>query len=212
MIAEFKPPTLPQLTRRFGAVPAHRIRLDRFPATEADVLHLHETEKRLFELVDGVLLEKPMGFQEGYLASWIATLLNNFVVPHDLGIVAGADAIMRIAPGLVRIPDVSFVSWDQLPSRHVPKTPIPEIYPDLAVEVLSESNSIREMQDKYQNYFNAGTRLVWEVDSSIRTVTVYTDPQTHRTLRGTQKLRGGVVLPGFSISVQDIFAKLAPVE
>ena len=66
--------------------------------------------------------------------------------------------------GLVRIPDVAFTSWERLPGRRVPPEPIPELAPDLAVEVLSQSNTEAEMTRKRGEYFAAGVRLVWLVD------------------------------------------------
>ena len=70
-------------------------------------------------------------------------------------------APLKLMPRLVRIPDVSFISWDQLPAHEYPNDPIPELHPDIAVEVLSEGNTEEEMRRKVKEYFFAGTRLVW---------------------------------------------------
>src|SRR5688572_1137088 len=101
--------TLADLLTRLGSVPPDRIRFQPTPGTavEQDVIELHDRENRLFELVDGVLIEKPMGFQESRIAALIIQVVGQFVEQNDLGIVAGADGMMRIATGLVRIPDVS---------------------------------------------------------------------------------------------------------
>ena len=88
---------------------------------------------------------------------------------NDLGVCVGADGMMRIAPGLVRIPDVSFIAWDKLPGRESPKEPIPDLAPDLAVEVLSEGNTKAEMARKVREYFEAGVILVWLIDPKKRT-------------------------------------------
>src|SRR5262245_45327593 len=112
--------TLADLLERFGPIPAARIRYDPPPGTasEQDVIALEARENRLFELVDGVLVEKVMGFYESYLAMRLGRFLLAFVEQHDLSIVAGAAGMLHLAPGLVRIPDVSFVSWARLPQRH----------------------------------------------------------------------------------------------
>src|SRR5947209_6381702 len=81
---------------------------------------------------------------------------------------------------LVRMPDVSFVRWEQFPNREVTDVPIPDLYPDLAIEVLSPSNTKREMKRKRKEYFAAGTRLVWELNPKTRTVDVYTVPETFK--------------------------------
>lgn len=141
------------------------------------MLALHDHEDRLYELVDGILVEKAMGFRESFLAMALAKFVGNFLDQNPLGIVAGAAGMLRLAPGLVRIPDVSFISWGRLPGRSVPRMPIPPLAPDLAVEVLSESNTAAEMTRKIGEYFAAGSRLVWIIDPEPRVVTVYTAPQ-----------------------------------
>jgi hypothetical protein len=86
-----KPWTLAELTRMFGSIPSSRIRTDPAPgtATVEDVLRVHRREKRLCELVDGVLVEKPMGDEESILAARLIVLLSNMVDSKKLGIVAG---------------------------------------------------------------------------------------------------------------------------
>src|SRR5262249_56975388 len=143
-------------------------------ATERDVTAIHLREGRLYELVDGILVEKVMAFPEAILAAHIIYLLKKHQERRSLGIVAGADGTLRIMPGLVRIPDVSFVSWDRLPNRQPPSEPIPDLVPDLAVEVISKGNTKSEMRRKLRDYFLAGVRLVWFVYPKKRTVQVFT--------------------------------------
>ena len=92
-----------------------------------------------------------MGIYESYLAARLIQLLAEFVREHQLGIVLGADGMRRLTPGVVRIPDVSFISWNQLPVRRVPQVPIADLGPDLAVEVISPSNTAREMEQNCGN-------------------------------------------------------------
>jgi Uma2 family endonuclease len=117
---------------------------------------------------------------------------------------------MRLAPGLVRIPDISFISWDRLPDRRVPREPIPDLAPDLAVEVISRHNTRQEMDRKLQDYFAAGVRLVWHVyHSPRREVWVYVSPTEHSVVREDETLDGGAVLPGFQLALADLFAEPA---
>jgi Uma2 family endonuclease len=166
------------IAERFGRIPRWRIRTDVLQglARERDVLAVHSREKRLCELVDGFLVEKPMGYEESLIAAEIIRLLGNFVTRRKLGIVAGEGGMLKLAVGLVRIPDVSFVSRSQLPAGKPPRHPIPRLVPDLAVEVLSTSNTRREMIRKRAEYFDAGVELVWMVDPKSRSVEVYTAP------------------------------------
>ena len=109
--------------------------------------------------------------------------------------------------GLVRLPDVAFIGWEQLPGRYLPEDPIPGLAPELAIEVLSKSNG-SEMQRKRQDYFRAGVQLVWFVNPRKRTVTVYTPAGSTWVLTEGQTLDGGEVLPGLAIAVKDLFRRV----
>jgi Uma2 family endonuclease len=210
-VATMTPPglTLADLVELFGPLPAHRLRFNTEPgtATEEDVLAVYAREKRLCELVDGVLVEKARGFYESRLAVILIYLMETYLDQHPLGVVAGEAGMMRLAPGLVRIPDVSFVSWRQFPNQQVPRDPIPDLVPELAVEVLSATNTKQEMAGKLRDYFAAGVRLVWFVDPPARAVRVYSGPDQFELLPEDRTLDGGQVLPGFSLAVQDLFAR-----
>lgn len=150
-----------------------------------------------------------MAYYESHLALRIGASLDNFNEDCDLGVVAGADGMMRLAKGLVRIPDVSFVSWERFPHRTIPRTPIPSLVPDLAVEVLSESNTPREMARKLDEYFSLGVRLVWIVDPETESVEVYTSRDQCTKVERTGTLDGGDVLPGFKLSLRKLFKRTA---
>lgn len=201
--------TLADLAEMFGPMPPHRIRLTPPPgtATEQDVQEIHLREDRLYELVDGVLVEKDMGFYEARLALVLGVILETFADRHDREIVVGSDGMMRLAAGLVRIPDVSFISWKRLPRGRTPRKPIPNLAPDLAVEILSAGNTKKEMDRKLRDYFQAGVRLVWYVDPKAQTITVYTAPDQATVLTVKDTLDGGAVLPGFSLSLREFFAR-----
>jgi Uma2 family endonuclease len=201
--------TLADLLARLGGVPLDRVRFRPTPgaAVEQDVIDLHDRESRLFELVEGVLVEKPMGYRESRIAVVISTELELYMREHSLGLVAGSDGMMRIATGLVRMPDVSVVLWERLPGRKVPSEPIPSLAPDLAVEVLSPSNTRAEMDRKIAEYFEAGCRTVWIVDPNGRTITSFSSSSDFTLLTGSDDVTAQSVLPGFSISVSEIFAR-----
>jgi Uma2 family endonuclease len=212
MVTATAPPeTVADLLARLGGIPPERIRMQPPPgmATDADVLAaLAGPRKRLCELIDGVLVEKAMGFTEAVLAGAMIDYLREIVHAGNLGIVAGADGLVRLWEGHVRIPDVAFFSWDRLPERHMPTQAIPDISPDLAVEVLSASNTPAEMRLKREDYFGADVKLVWEVDPQTRTVTVYTDVDESIVLHENDTLDGGLVLPGFTLPLGGLFAEL----
>ena len=203
--------TLADLLEQLGGIAPNRVRVRPAlgTATEEDVLAIRNSvERRLCELVDGVLVEKAMGFRESYLAIVLGSILWAFVGPRRLGLVTGEAGMMRLMAGLVRIPDVAFISWNRLPNRRVPTEPIPDLAPDLAVEVLSAGNTPGEMARKRQDYCAAGVQLVWQIDPSTRTVEVFTAPDQPTVRHEMQTLDGGTVLPGFVLPLHELFAEL----
>jgi Uma2 family endonuclease len=198
-----------QWIESLGDVPLARVIFDPWPgtATEQDLLHFVERDKRLCELIDGTLVEKTVGFDEGQVATVLATALANYVMPRRLGAVAGGDATLRMASGRIRLPDVSFVAKADVPSDYRRGTPVPRLPPTLAVEVLSEGNTAAEMRQKCREYFESGSKLVWLVDPPTRTVAIYTGPtaEPDRTLTDVDALDGGDALPGFTFPVADLF-------
>jgi Uma2 family endonuclease len=200
--------TAVDLVARFGAISLDRVRTIPLPglATERDVIEIHDRENRLCELLDGSLLEKTMGGYESYLAALVCRVLGEFVQKHDLGIVLGADGMLRLARGLVRIPDVSFISWQRLPGRVFPREDIWSLAPDLAVEIISHGNTNEEMDRKLHDYFAAGVRKVWYVYPEAGEVRLYADPGTYATLTSRETLDGGVLLPGFQLPLSSLFA------
>lgn len=201
-----------ELLQNLG-VTADRVRLTPAPgtATVRDVARLLDRHERKFELVDGTLVEKIYGVRKsvvgvalGYaIAKWNESAGN-------VGMILGADGPFHLMKKLVRIPDVSFTNWDRLPGRHVPTEPVPDVAPDLAVEVLSEGNSVVEMERKLKEYFLSEVSVVWFVDPKTRTVRVYTSPDDVTELKAADTLDGGDVLPGFSVPVSRLFADLDP--
>ena len=202
--------TIAELLDRLGVGP-ERVRFKPAPgtATEQDVLDIWAREKKLCELVDGVLVEKTMGARESYLAWRIGYLLGVFLEQNDIGFGLSSDGMMRIAPHLVRIPDISFISWETLGAREVPDIAVPDIRPDLAIEVISEGNRPKEMQVKLREYFDAGVPLVWYVYPEDRTIHAFTAPDQKVTLTEADTLDGGAVLPGFALPVSRVFERLA---
>ena len=205
------PPTPPprfrtaaDLLRELGDIPPGRIRLTPNPgeATEADLL---APEGKLCELVDGILVEKAMGSVESMLNFELGLFLGTYVKRHRLGVVPGSDGMVRLMPGQIRLPDLSFPSWDRLPGRKAPTTPILDIDLALALAVLSRANTRAEVRRKVREYFAAGVRLVWLVDPKTRTILVHTTPTGPTKLKVGQALDGGEVLPEFALPLAELF-------
>ncbi len=199
--------SLADLQRHLGNIPLERIRLNPPPgyATEDDVLRIESAEDRLYELENGVLVEKPMGWYESIIALQVAIEIGIYLREHDLGQVLGADGSLKILAGTVKIPDVSFISWERFPKQKLARRPIPSLVPDLAIEVLSETNTAAEMQFKLERYFEAGVRRVWYIQPETRSATCYTSPTQSETIPSDGSLTGRDVLPGFQLSLSWLF-------
>jgi Uma2 family endonuclease len=205
--------TLADLIDLLGGVPPRRILLRPTPgtATERDVeRQLDGRRKRLCELVSGVLLEKDMATREARIGGIIFQRLQNYLDENDLGIAIPADGPLRIFPGLVYIPDVSFIGDEQLPDGDLPDDPVASVYPDLAVEVKSRGNTAREIERKIRDYFRAGTKLVWIIDPAKQVADVYASPSRRKRLAKEGVLDGGDLLPGFKLPLRSLFAKRKP--
>ena len=201
--------TLGDLLDRLGGVDPGRIRIRPLPgtATEQDVVEIERRENRLYELVDGVLVEKAMGYPQSILALVLVQMVGPFVDEKDLGLLSGADGLMRLFPGLIRIPDVAFVRWQRVPGRRLSRKAIADMAPDLAIEILSEGNTSREMTRKLQDYFSAGASRVWLIDLDRREVSDYTDADAKVVYSEQQSIDGGELLPGFTLELPKLFAK-----
>jgi Uma2 family endonuclease len=216
-IVTTKFPTLADVQARVGHVPDSRILSFPAPgtATEQDLLNPSITRDGGCELVDGILVEKPMGFRSDYIAAWIGHLIMLFLGGNNLGAVAGSQGGIRFKLGLVRMPDVSFIRWDSVDDPDEIENPAGaclEIAPDLVVEVLSPGNTPQEMAIKLAEYAKAGVKLVWYVDPDRKEVDVYPkgNPKRKKTVGVDGVIDGGDILPGFTLPVAKIFARRAP--
>lgn len=216
-VVTFRPPrrfdNAAEWLRSLGDVPLERVIFDPWPgtATEADLLRHVERDKRLCELVDGTLVEKPVGYFESRIAANLTARLLPLAHQNDLGGVSGADSTLRmVSSDRIRLPDVCFISKARLPRVWVA---VPTVAPDLAVEVLSEGNTKAEMAQKLREYFDSGTRLVWFVEPRDRTVAVYHSAgEPTRVLDESGTLDGEQVVPGFTMLVADLFDGVPPVN
>lgn len=207
-----KPPprfaTVAELLKRLGDVPAERVLLDPPPgtATERDRIAAERRDDRLYELVDGVLVEKATGLEESCWTALLTAHLYGHVLKHDLGMVMGPNGPVRLGRQQVRQPDISFISWERDPKSNA-RGECLTVAPDLAVQILKKTNTPGETARKLDEYFRAGVRLVWLVDPRKREVRVYDSPAAAVVLTADDTLDGGEVVPGFRLVLAEWFAQ-----
>jgi Uma2 family endonuclease len=162
------------------------------------------------ELIRGeVKRMSPGGGTHGKLCMKLGAVLLAFVESNDLGAVFGAETGFTVErdPDSVLGADAAFVTKERLQSVEDEDKFLP-FAPDLAVEVLSKSNTVAEIDEKIALYFAAGSRQVWIVNPKRRTVAVYSSPFDVRIFGEQDTLEGGDVLPGFSYELSKLFSSV----
>ena len=159
------------------------------------------------ELVQGELRQMaPAGRQHGRIAAKIGSCLEAFVANNGLGETYAAETgfIIDTAPDTVRAPDVSFVSRERAEATAEERGFFPGA-PDLAVEVISPNDRYNEVEEKVSDWLRAGTQMVVVIDPYQRTATVYHSFDEICVLTERDVLDGGDVVPGWKMSLADVF-------
>lgn len=183
------------------------MRLSTQQVTAEELFRRHVRDERT-ELVAGKLLGRGLADAEhGVIAMRIGAWLQVFVEQHQLGLVCAAETGFLVSrdPDTVRAPDAAFISRARLGEGRPPKKFWP-LAPDLAVEVVSPSESAEQVQERLRDWFAAGVRAVWMLYPGTASVHAYRSPSEVRIFQRGEVLTGGDdLLPGFSCSVGDLF-------
>jgi Uma2 family endonuclease len=164
-----------------------------------------EGEPVRMELDEGELITMPpAGEEHGYCGLNIGTVLGNHVKKYKLGRVYNAGTGFRLNDTTVRAPDVAFVRKERL--GVIRQGVFANGAPDLAVEVFSPSDSVRQLMRKVKQYFAAGCHTVWIVYPERREVNVLEASGADRLLREGDTIDAPELLAGFSVAVAEFFA------
>ena len=165
-------------------------------------------DSKIYELHNGVIIEVAGSkYVQTVLAAWIGYLLIRFVEESKIGgVVSGADGTYVLDRYNTRIPDVAYITEES--ARRQKRGEYLKGAPDLAIEVISESNTPTEMKQRVGAYLNAGASLVWLVYPETRLIEVYQDDEDTLILKQGDTLHDDEILPGLRISVREIFARL----
>ena len=172
-------------------------------ATLQDLLNTPKDGNK-YELVDGEIVVSPAGMRHSEVGINIAGLIWEFLQRNPIGKVYASDVGIAFPNGNVRSPDVTFVSIGKLPEGRSPET-FGELIPDLAVEVLSPSDSLKELGKKIGEFLENGVPLVWLVDPARETVTIYRSLTETQQLTSKDTITAESVLSGFSVPVSRFF-------
>jgi Uma2 family endonuclease len=174
--------------------------------TADDLWNLSDRNGR-YELVRGELRAMtPAGFDHGAVTSNLSAPLALHVKVHRLGIVVAAETGFVISrdPDTVRAPDIGFIRRERLPAEGRPIKFWPGA-PDLAVETISPSDTVFEVDEKVDEWLGAGAEAVWVLNPRQKSVRIHRADRTVQILSATDVLDGEQLVPGFRIAVSEIF-------
>jgi Uma2 family endonuclease len=163
-----------------------------------------------YETVKGELIDMGnSGALHGYICSTLMILLGSYVRQAGLGAMFDSSTAFKMANGDKRSPDLSFLAKERLQGMQTLPTDFLQGAPDLVVEVLSPNNTVEEIHRKLTEYFANGARLAWIVHPQESYILVYESAQEpDRLLKSQDRLDGGKVVPGFTLSVTTLFQPL----
>jgi Uma2 family endonuclease len=164
-------------------------------------IHLPENTDKSFEFVGGEISEMVSNSFSSKIGARISGFIFMYLQQNDIGHLTGADGGYIIGNGRY-IPDVTYVSYEKQPeSCHEAYNPN---VPDLVVEVVSPTDSERQLSIKISDYLTVGT-VVWVVRPDVKEVDIFAPGQAAKSVDLTGKLDGGDILPGFVLAIKDIF-------
>ncbi|HLX61067.1 MAG TPA: Uma2 family endonuclease [Planctomycetota bacterium] len=171
--------------------------------TPEEMLAINDDKR--YELIDGQLVEKDMGFFANRIAFVLGWFLETYLRQSKLGIVncEGTYQCPQWMQTKVRSPDVSVVLAGRFPNKQIP-TGHSTIAPDIAVEVISPNDLVYDVNQKVADYFAAGVKEVWLIDPNLRTISVRS-PGNPRELSEHDILKSERLLPGFELKISDLF-------
>jgi Uma2 family endonuclease len=174
--------------------------------TADDLLNLPDDGFR-YELVEGELRKMPPpGRRHGRIIVNLSTPLDQYVRAQGLGeVYAEVGYLLAEHPDTVLAPDLSFLRRERLEGADLDR-PYWVGAPDLAVEVVSPGDRYSEVNEKVARWLAAGTRLVWVIDPRRQQIAVHQAPTGVTNLTVADTLDGGDVLPGWALSVREVFA------
>jgi Uma2 family endonuclease len=159
-----------------------------------------------YELVDGQLVEMPMGAESGRVAGELYRRMAAHCDATGIGIALPGDIGFRCfphRPRLLRKPDGSFLRAERLVNGRVPTGDI-AFPPDLTVEAVSPNELAEALEEKVSDYLTAGTRLVWVIYPILRKAVAYAPGGGATWIDETGELDGRDVIPGFRCKLRDI--------
>ncbi len=172
--------------------------------TAAELEQMPDDDSVQLELDEGELITMPLaGGRHGGCGAAIIGILRNHVRAGNLGRLYTPDTGFRLKDDTVRAPDVAFVRQSRVAEVH--SVGFNKGAPDLAVEILSPSDTFRQLMRKVKQYFAAGTHTVWIVYPDRKEVQILDAKGADVLLQNDDVLEAPELLPGFSTPISEFF-------
>lgn len=172
--------------------------------TADDLERMPDDDSAIVELDEGELITMPLASEDhGYFEFEFGARLYNFAKEHDLGRVYPGDTGCRLNDLIVRGPDISFVRRERVEALR--SQGFAKGAPDLAIEILSPSQSFAQLLRKTKQYLAAGCQVVMIVNREAREIDVFKVDGSEYTLQAGDTLEVPALLPGFSVKVGELF-------
>lgn len=176
--------------------------------TDQEFMALPDDGNR-YEIVNGELvIMANSGMEHGNIGAFLGGAIELHVRSHKLGVTCDSSTAFKMKSGNKRSPDISFVAKERLQGRKRLPKGFFEGAPDLAVEIISPSNTFEEIHNKLVEYFDSGCRLAWVIHPDEQSALIYRQPQPDRLLKISDNLEGEEIIPGFTMPMVDLFAEL----
>lgn len=167
----------------------------------------HNSDLRIERTATGALVVMPpTGGESGHRNADLTTDVNLWNRQTELGVVFDSSTVFKLPNGANRSPDVAWITnerWNALSVEQQKK--FPPIAPDFVIELRSETDTLKDLQEKMREYMGNGVRLGWLIDPQIRQVSIYRPDQPAETLQSPTTLSGEAVLPRFVLDLSRIF-------
>jgi Uma2 family endonuclease len=158
---------------------------------------------RKYELIQGVIIVSPAGLKHDNIAAKLIMRIGMYLLTNPIGEFYATSAGFQITPNVVLSPDGAFVSQERLAGKPSPEGFAP-YGPDLAIEVISPSDSANDIAEKVELYLDHGTQLVWVINPRLQNAMVYRPDGSGNRIQPSDELKGENVLPGFICKLSDI--------
>ena len=176
--------------------------------TAAEFWAMPDDPGHRYELVDGELIDMDGAPRHARMTGRIFSLIDDHIERARLPLDTGVSGGFQMSPHTLRFPDVHVTTWERMGAYDEDAGGWPHFAPDVAIEVVSPSNTPAELDRKTAEYFANGARAVWIADPIPRTVTIRRPGMPDQIYRDDAILPGDPEIPGFACRVSQIFAVL----